>query len=235
MSTPLVVPARFNGPPHSGNGGYVAGLVAARLERPDVPVTVTLMAPPPLEHPLAVEREGDRVSVRDGDQAVAEAHVVDTDLEPVEPVPYDVARAASVEYPGYVFHAFPTCFTCGVDRQDGLAIHPGHLGEDRWAAPWTPDASLTDDLHAATWAALDCTGGWAARFEEDVMVLGRITALVDALPQVGEPHVVMGRLLGAEGRKRLTATTIYDSDGRVLARAGQVWITVDAAAFAALT
>ena len=235
MSSPLVVPARFNGPPHSGNGGYVAGLVAGTLERREVPVTVTLLAPPPLDLPLRVDRQEDRVTVRDGERDVARGHLADAEPEPVEPVPYDVARAVSVDYPGYVFHAFPTCFTCGVDREDGLAIHPGHLGEGRWAAPWTPDQSLTADLHAATWAALDCTGGWAAGFEDEVMVLGQITALVDALPQVGEPHVVIGRLLGAKGRKRMTATTIYDSDDRVLARAEHVWVTVDPVAFAALT
>lgn len=233
MSDPLLVPARFNGPPHSGNGGYVAGLVAARLDRPDDPVEVTLLAPPPLEHPLAVGRDGDAVSVRDGARVVARGRVVPTPPEPVEPVPYDAAAAVAVDFPGYVFHAFPTCFTCGVDRDDGLAIHPGHLGEGRWAAPWTP--AVEEDRHAIAWAALDCTGGWAAGFDESVMVLGRITALVDALPQPGEPHVVVGQLLGIEGRKRMTATTIYDSDGRVLARAGHVWVTVAPESFAALT
>lgn len=235
MSDPLVVPGRFNGPPHSGNGGYVAGLVAARLGLPEEPVEVTLLAPPPLDRPLAVTVGEDGVTALDGDQAIARAIAVGAAPEPVEPVSYDVAEKAAVDYPGYVFHAFPTCFTCGVDREDGLAIHPGRVGDDRWAGPWTPDESLLGDLAAATWAALDCTGGWAAGFTDGVMVLGRMTALVDVLPQVGEPHVVMGQLLAVDGRKRRTATTIYDSDGRVVARSEQVWVTVDAAKFSALT
>lgn len=233
MNDHLLVPGRFNGPPHSGNGGYVAGLVAARLHRPEQPVEVTLLAPPPLEQPLAVTLADDVVTVRDGAREVARASVVPEAPEAVEPVPYDIAAAAAVDFPGYVFHAFPTCFTCGVDREDGLAIHPGHLGEGRWAAPWTP--RVEDDPQAVAWAALDCTGGWAAGFDTTVMVLGRITALVDALPQPGEPHVVVGQLLGSEGRKRMTTTTIYDSDDRVLARAAHVWVIVAPAAFAALT
>ncbi len=63
------------------------------------------------------------------------------------------------------------------------------------------------------------------------MVLGRMTARVDALPVVGEPHVVAGARLGREGRKTFTASTFYDADGRVVATAQHVWIAVDPAAF----
>jgi hypothetical protein len=38
--SPLVVEARYCGPPNSGNGGYVAGLLARRLG--EGPVEVTL-------------------------------------------------------------------------------------------------------------------------------------------------------------------------------------------------
>ncbi len=64
------------------------------------------------------------------------------------------------------------------------------------------------------------------------MVLGRMTARVDALPHVDDTCVVMGQLLGRDGRKAFTATTLYDGDGRVLARAKAVWIEVDPAAIA---
>lgn len=231
----LSVPARFNGPPRSGNGGYVAGRVASFLEQPGVPVEVTLQAPPPLATPLVVEVDEGVVQLLDGRRPVATARAVEGPLEPVEAVGYDVARAAAVDFPGYVFHAFPTCFTCGVDRADGLAIHPGPLGAGLWAAPWTPDESVAEEMPAVTWAALDCTGGWAAGFSDEVIVLGRMTALADVLPQVGEPHVVTGQLLDTAGRKRLTATTIYDSDGRIVARATQTWLTVDGSGFSAST
>ena len=48
------------------------------------------------------------------------------------------------------------------------------------------------------------------------MVLARMTARVDALPVVGEEHVVVGLGRGSEGRKTFTAATLYDSDGRVV-------------------
>ena len=52
----LLVPSRFNGPPGSANGGYVAGLLAAHLGT-EGPVRVTLREPPPLEVPMVVLTE----------------------------------------------------------------------------------------------------------------------------------------------------------------------------------
>ena len=82
-----------------------------------------------------------------------------------------------------------------------------------------------------TWAALDCVGGWSEDLEGRPCVLGRMTARVDARPVVGEPHVVVGRRLGRDGRKSFTASTLYDADGRVVAAARHVWIAVDPAVF----
>jgi hypothetical protein len=63
------------------------------------------------------------------------------------------------------------------------------------------------------------------------MVLGRMTAVVDDLPVVGEPHVVLGELRGAEGRRTFTASTLQDSDGRIVGRAEHTWVAVDPARF----
>ena len=82
-----------------------------------------------------------------------------------------------------------------------------------------------------TWAAVDCVGGWAAGLHDRPMVLGRMTTQVDDLPVVGEQHVVVGRRLGAAGRRTFTAATLYDDSGRVVARAEHVWVTVDPALF----
>jgi hypothetical protein len=43
--------------------------------------------------------------------------------------------------------------------------------------------------------------------------------------------VVVGRRTSVEGRKSFTASTLYDSDGRVVASAEHVWIVVDPAVF----
>ena len=63
------------------------------------------------------------------------------------------------------------------------------------------------------------------------MVLGTMTAQVDRLPVVGEEHVVLGEARGREGRKTYSATSVYDSAGRLVGAAEHVWIEVDPAAF----
>lgn len=58
------------------------------------------------------------------------------------------------------------------------------------------------------------------------MLLGTITASVDALPHPGEPHVVVGWEIGREGRKRWTGGALYDAAGRLLARSRLTWIVL---------
>lgn len=70
LTAALTIPARFNGPPSSANGGYTCGLVAQLVGADEV--TVSLRAPPPLQRPLGVARDGERVELRDGDTVVAE-------------------------------------------------------------------------------------------------------------------------------------------------------------------
>jgi hypothetical protein len=43
--------------------------------------------------------------------------------------------------------------------------------------------------------------------------------------------VVVGQRRGGDGRKSFTASTLYDSDHRVVATAQHVWIAVDPAIF----
>jgi len=250
----LLVPRRFCGPPSSGNGGWTAGALAALLDH-DSPddhaaawptVRVTLRRPPPLDVPMPVS--GGVATSEQGDVAAAE--VVTDELGSVEPVSWGEATDAAATYPGLTSHPFPTCFACGTGREegDGLRIFPGPVDDDsegrtRMAAPWTPHPSVAEDFHtysddvrrasiAVAWAALDCVGGWAGDLTERLMVLGRITARVDTLPVIGEPHVVVGAARGSEGRKTFTAATLYDADGRVVAAAEHVWIAVDPADFA---
>ncbi len=217
-------------------------------------VEVTLRTPPPLEVAMHVrclpagdpDNPGDEelTVLEDGRTLVAQARRETRALTAVEEVAPDAAEAAMRRYPGLRRHPFATCFACGPDRAegDGLRIFPGPAGEDTVASLWRPHESLavSSDLLdgglqrvgvGTTWAALDCVGGWSEDLEGRPMVLGRMTARVDALPVVGEQHVVVGRRLGAEGRKTFTASTLYDSDGRVVACAEHVWVAVDPAAF----
>lgn len=239
----LLVPRRFCGPPSSGNGGWTAGALAALVGEggPWPAVAVSLRRPPPLDTPMAVSVRDGVTEATHGEHVVAQAEVVDADVAVVEPVSAAEARDAEAAYAGHAFHPFPTCFACGTgrDERDGLRIFPGPVddqdGAVRRAATWTPDESVAGHAGLAslpvTWAALDCVGGWAGDLEERMMVLARMTARVDVLPRVGEEHVVVGLNRGTEGRKTWTAATLYDPDGRVVARAEHVWVAVNPSDF----
>jgi hypothetical protein len=222
----LTIGRRFRGPSTSGNGGYVASLVAAGLGV-DV-ATVTLRRPPPLDVELRVLDGPEGLFLVDGDTTVAEGVVAeDVDLDAVVPVSVAEAREASLSYPGHHTHPFPECFVCGPRRApgDGMRLFPGRLGDGRTACVWTVEADVAEDPRFV-WAALDCPGGWSAPIEGRPMVLGRITARVHDVPTSGEECVVMGSLVGSEGRKTWTASTAYGADGRELGRAHSTWILV---------
>lgn len=231
---PLVVPARFNGPAGSGNGGWSAGALAAYVDADGGAVEVTLRQPPPLDTPMeVVEDDGVMTAMHEGAPALV-ARRAALAPEGVPAVSMALAREAATRYPGLEQHPFPTCFTCGTDREpgDGLRIFPGRVddldGRPRVAAPWVAGEA---DLRVV-WAALDCAGAWAADMEDRMMVLGRMTAEVLGTPVAGEEHVVVGLARGSEGRKHRTATTVVDPRGAVLGRAEQVWIEVSPEAFA---
>jgi hypothetical protein len=228
----LIIDARFRGPEGSGNGGYVAGLLAGHLSTDTV--TVTLRRPPPLGTELRVSVDDERgLSARlwDGEAVVAEALAGAIVVPPVAPVPYEEALAAAAGFRGAADHPFPGCFVCGTDRDpgDGLRLAPGRVADDTVAAPWTPAEEPGPEL---VWAALDCPGAWAFLQPGRASVLGTMTAQVTGLPAAGERCVVMGLARTREGRKTHAATALYGADGRLLGRAEQIWIEVDPARFA---
>ena len=240
VDTELVVAARFRGPARSGNGGYTCGALAALAPAEWTAVTVRLHRPPPLDVAMTVVRSDELlVASYDGGE-VARATRADHEPEPVAPVAAATARAAEAAYPGLAAHPFPTCFSCGTGRAegDGLRVFPGPVGDGRVAATWTPGPSLAADWHeyrdatrevghAVSWAALDCAGGWAADIGARLMVLGTMTARLWSLPAVGAEHVVAGEARGESGRKRMSATSLYDAAGRLVGSAEHVWIAVD--------
>ncbi|MEU4191242.1 hypothetical protein AB0E69_05030 [Kribbella sp. NPDC026611] len=234
------VARRFQGPDRSGNGGYVAGLVGTALaaQLPDAQVPkVTLRVPPPMDRDLSLTAEAAGARLTDGDALVADGVPVDGGFladATIDPVSAEEARAAEAAYRGLRNHPFPNCFVCGPSNAGGLQLRPGPIDEGRTACTWTPGADLAteglvDELFL--WAALDCPGGWTIDLDGRPSVLGQLTACIDARPQVGEECVALGRYLGEDGRKTFTASTLYDADGRVLARAKHTWILVDPALF----
>jgi hypothetical protein len=234
----ISVAPRFRGPAESVNGGYMCGRVAAYI---DGPVTVTLRQPPPLDTPMTVETYAeDSVRVQHGGTLIAEAGPALNTPELVVPghVTSAEARAAQGRSPYFQKPYFPGCFVCGIDRPpgDGLRIMVGQV-PDRgvWAAPWTPDTSAAYGSGGVrpeiVWAALDCPSGIAAGEAFDLgpggaIVLGRMTANVAALPEVGDECRLIAWPIARDGRKLTAGSALLGPDDRVLAVATAVWLTI---------
>ena len=241
----LTIPSRFCGPPGSGNGGYVCGRIAAYL---DGQVTVTLRRPPPLATPMAVGRDGEGlVRLHHGRTLIAEATTSSPGSLALE-VPGQVSMAEACTAAGraryYSDPVFPTCFVCGTGRHpgDGLRIFPGPVaGRPLWAAPWTPDPSVTGASGRVrpevVWAALDCPSGIAAAEAADLaqdtaILLGRMSASLAALPVAGDRCRVIAWPAGRDGRKLTAGSALLGPGGQVLAAATAVWLTVPRPALA---
>ncbi|MCP2340983.1 thioesterase family protein [Actinomadura rupiterrae] len=230
----MLVEARFHGPDNSGNGGYVAGLLASEVA---AEVTrVALRLPPPLETELRVtDEDGARGHLKlwDGENLVAEARSDAFSVEPVPAVAPEAATRAAEKFNAGGDHPFPRCFVCGPERAhgDGMRLAPGPVDglDGTVACTWTP---WNDPTPALVWAALDCPGGWA--FDpagSRPAVLGTMTAQVHRLPEAGEPCVAVGVARARQGRKMFAGSAVYGADGTLVGRAEQIWVEVDPARF----
>jgi hypothetical protein len=169
---PVIVDARYCGPPGMGNGGYVGGRLAVHLD-PAGAAEVTLRRPTPLGVPLTVQLGGEiPARLMNGTELIAEAVPLESGpldggpgpagpddgygvlgSPPPPPVPVEQAReagrhAVAREHPET--HPFPGCFACGPGRSaadGGLCIIPGPVpGRDNLLADvWCPAADLADD------------------------------------------------------------------------------------------
>lgn len=232
MAGSLTIPARWNGPPGSANGGYSAGQLAQFVDAEVV--EVSLRSPPPLERELQVRREGDCVSLHDADTLVAEARPGELLLDtPRAVTPAEAAAASAAGSERWAAgHPFPGCAVCGPERAhgDGMGLIPGELRDRLFAAPWTPDESLSADgrhvLTECVWAALDCpTSAPVSHYGEGPpMVLGRLTARLGCRVRVGETCTILAWPLGEDGRKHHSAAALYDAEGRLLCASRALWI-----------
>jgi hypothetical protein len=211
---------RFRGPLASANGGYAAGRLAALVDADAVEVTLRL--PPPLDRPLAVERDGELVRLLDGDALVAEARPAAVDVEAPAPVSLEAARAARERHVRGFSPEFAECFVCGL-REDGLEVHVGPVAgrEPLHAAPVELPAAAPE----LVWAAIDCPGAYAVGAEgRGDIVLGRMAARLLRVPDAGEMCVAVSWPLGEDGRKLYAGTALFAEGGELLAVARQTWI-----------
>lgn len=227
----LTVPARFCGPPDSGNGGYTCGLVAQELGSV---MECTLRSPVPLDVPLHIDRSQSGGVLRNGDKVIVEAKP--TTIAVVPPAPIDLETATTAMASSLALdarHPFPTCFVCGPKRKvlDGLRIFPAALGETLYVATWLPAAEFGDTQQLLRpeflWAALDCPTGFAAGFP----IVGKLVTGRLAVEQL-QPISVSGLCLllswplGIEGRKHFSAACLYQQE-KLCAVAQATWIRLE--------
>jgi hypothetical protein len=219
----LTIPRRFNGPLDSGQGGYVAGVVAGFL---DGVAQVSLRRPVPLETPLELVREDDgSVGVVDGETLVAEGRRVSgVEAEVPAPVSPSEARAAAERYRGPPDGLFSRCFVCGPAREDAFGVFAGTVeGREVVASPWTPPEWAADAngevLPEFVWAVLDCPTYFALYMDGELpmSVLGRLTARLDTPVVAGAEHVVIAWPIEIEGRKHHAGAAVLSGDGEALA------------------
>jgi hypothetical protein len=232
QSDEVEIHRRFRGPPASGNGGYVCGILAEWI---DGPAEITLLAPPPLEIPLHRRREDAEVTLSDSKTCFARARPLDEPLDLDVPPPPQEAEleAAAMSFPGPAGHPIPGCFVCGTERQpgDGLCIYPGDSPHrDVAVAEWVPGEELAaEDGHVDQrylWAALDCPSYFGIGEERPLALLARLAAQIERPVMPGERLSLTAWSLGREGRKHFSATAMHDGAGDLVAVARALWIEV---------
>lgn len=235
MTSEVVIASCYNGPPSSGNGGYVMGIMAQGLSGP---VEAVLKVPPPLDKPLRRENSNSTVSLFDGDTLVGTAHEVDAAIqERLLPSPLSLA-GSPVEGPEMEgkFRPFGSCFVCGDERSDGdgLCIHSQNVEGQQGmvAAPWHIHENFADGGGCVApeyiWAALDCPGYFACAPGEAALLAKFTVEVLMPLKATGTATVVGWDLTeNRSGRKRLSGTALYSPEGALVAKAHALWITID--------
>ena len=230
----IVVSAQFRGPPNSGNGGYVCGLLARDLIGP---VKGVLRAPITIDAPLRLVRtlDGARLTALSG-ELIAEAGPGETADLPQPPIcpSLEAAREAGARFVGLGGRFHPVCFTCAdvLDEGFGLRVFVGQVegaADGVVAGPWTPHANFAEAGGLASveavWAALDCPGSvaWVVKGGGGGL-LGTMTCEILRRPAVGEPCIVLAWPIEASGRKRVAGTALFSAEGELMARSRQIWI-----------
>ena len=232
MDKKIIIEKRFQGPPASGNGGYVCGLLARFVDGPAA--TVRLLQPIPLDTELDVRETEEGAVLYNGDDALAQARPSKVMLEPPPSPSFEEAEAASRRYRGFTSHWFPDCFVCGPGRKpgDGLRVFPGPLeGDERVACTWIPDASVASAGGSVNteflWAVLDCPGSFTFPQPAGLaIVLGEFQVEIFRDVSAGEHCILLAWQIDRQGRKYHTATALFGESGACHALGLATFLTV---------
>lgn len=236
-TTELIIDARYNGPRGLGNGGYIAGALAAFVSGD---AEVRILKGFPLATPLAIQRHTDgSASCHLGDEELGRARPIALDLAVPPPPGPSAARAATERFRCIHVSDPRGCYVCSPKRApgDGLRLFCGPLSPREPAAAvvagvWTPEPILCDQLGRVApeqvWAALDCPGAYAiAALAPDAgrQLLGTCAASLKRPLNAGESYILSSwQLAPPEGRKRFMGVAMHDVDGELMACARQIWI-----------
>ncbi|MBW1790240.1 MAG: hypothetical protein JRK53_27135, partial [Deltaproteobacteria bacterium] len=149
------------------------------------------------------------------------------ELDIPDPITFEEAVKASRRH---VPDTRANCFGCSSLRSedDGLHLRSGPVeGRDLVAIDWTPRAAAVgagdgeEVPEPVVWAGMECAtyrameiGGM--RQDDEVVLLGRMTSKVQALPKVGQPCFFMGWPVERDGRKIRLGGSLHDQGGRVM-------------------
>ena len=223
------IDARFNGPPNSGNGGYVAGKIA---EIVGGPCEVTLRKPPPLDKTLILRRIDEGGEVLSDDTLIATVTSSPPFENNLEAIDYDCATAAAVE--GLERRLLSDVLRLFAGMPPGSQID-GDLKPV--AAAWKPFANLSsngqtiDEAHI--WAAMDCPSAAAINNTGDetkepiACLLGRFKNTVYRAPKVDEHCAVVAQMDYQEGRKIFCNVSLFGAQGDLLAAGRTTWIALE--------
>ncbi len=234
----IIIDEHFVGPPGITLGSYIGGRAAAYLESPCA--SVSMQAPTPMGRPITVEARPEQVRLLDGDTLLIEAVPATLDLD--IPAAVDLAGAKQASLRHVTEMPYPDCFGCGSNRSDdsGLHLRSGPVeGRNLVAIDWRPRPLAVGAAEGEpvpevmTWAALECPLARALELpgmktEDELIVLGRMTARIDALPRVGQEHFFMAWPLQRAGRRLEIAGSLHDAEGALLAAAALTFVVLKA-------
>jgi len=230
----IIIEPRFRGPPASGNGGYVCGRLADYV---DGCARVRLSMPPPLSVSMQVVTTAEGLALMHEDRVIAQAWPNTFELDVPDCPALEDVRQMSKSYPGFHDHAFPGCFVCGPEREDGdgLRVFSGPSPQGNLVAgTWIPDSSLCNDRGLVRrryiWSVLDCPSFWAfAHRELSPSLLGELSVrFVSPEITAGQELVVVAWELEFSGRKHRTASALFNDKGELLACGLATWIEIEA-------
>ncbi len=232
--TKIIITQQFCGPPNSGNGGYVCGVLAKDIEGPTVAV-LRARVPLDIDLELIADADGGALIMDEQGGLIGRGNAATLTLEVPPPPSLSQARQAMAAYVAHETRIHPICFTCGPDRAegDGLRVFAGQIegaAIGHVACVWTPHPAFADAdglTHTeVVWAALDCPGffAWVAKEGRHGALLGTMTGEVIRRPRTGEDCIITAWPLVREGRKETAGVALFTADGELLARGHQVWI-----------